>query len=52
VFCTIAFYGILTGIDFIKYVVIGYLYKTLLEVILLPITYRVIKFVKTKELSY
>ena len=52
VFCTIAFYGILTGVDFIKYVVIGYLYKTLLEVILLPITYRVIKFVKTKELSY
>jgi uncharacterized integral membrane protein (TIGR00697 family) len=52
VFCTIAFYGILTGIDFIKYVVIGYLYKTLLEVVLLPITYRVIKFVKAKELSY
>ena len=52
VFCTIAFYGILTGIDFIKYVVIGYLYKTLLEVVLLPVTYRVIKFVKAKELSY
>ena len=52
VFCTIAFYGILTGIDFIKYVVIGYLYKTLLVVFLLPVTYRVIKFVKAKELSY
>lgn len=52
VFCTIAFYGILTGVDFIKYVLIGYLYKTLLEVFLLPITYRVIKFVKSKELSY
>lgn len=52
VFCTIAFYGIITGVDFIKYVVIGYLYKTLLEVLLLPITYKVIKFVKKKELSY
>ena len=52
VFCSIAFYGIITGVDFIKYVVIGYLYKTLLEVLLLPITYKVIKFVKKKELSY
>jgi hypothetical protein len=52
VFCTIAFYGILTGLNFVNYVLVGYLYKTLLEVILLPITYNVIKFVKKKELSY
>ena len=52
VFCTIAFYGIITGADFINYVIVGYLYKTMLEVILLPVTYRVIKFVKQNEPSY
>ena len=52
IFCTIAFYGILTGADFVNYVVVGYVYKTLLEVVLLPITYRVIAFVKANESSY
>lgn len=52
VFCTIAFYGILTGGDFINYVVVGYFYKTLLEVVLLPITYRVVAFVKANETTY
>ena len=52
VFCTIAFYGIITGWDFVNYVLVGYIYKTLLEVVLLPITYNVIKFVKKKEASY
>ena len=52
VFCTIAFYGILTGADFLNYVIVGYFYKTLLEVVLLPITYRVISYVKTNEPTY
>ncbi|MEY3277958.1 MAG: hypothetical protein RLZZ426_444 [Actinomycetota bacterium] len=52
VFCTIAFYGIITGADFINYVVTGYIYKTLLEVVLLPITYPVIAWVKRHEPSY
>ena len=52
VFCTIAFYGIITGWDFVNYVLVGYIYKTLLEVVLLPITYNVIKLVKKKEASY
>ena len=51
-FCTIAFYGILNGADFVNYVVVGYVYKTLLEVVLLPITYRVIANVKTNEPTY
>lgn len=51
-FCTIAFYGILTGADFMNYVVVGYVYKTLLEVVLLPITYRVIAYVKKNEPTY
>jgi len=52
VFCTIAFYGILTGADFVNYVGVGYIYKTLLEVVLLPITYRVIAYVKANEPTY
>ena len=52
VFCTIAFYGIITGADFVNYVVTGYVYKTLLEVVLLPITYPTIAWVKKHEPSY
>jgi uncharacterized integral membrane protein (TIGR00697 family) len=51
-FCTIAFYGIITGNEFINYVVTGYIYKTLLEVLLLPITYRAIAVMKRLEPSY
>ena len=52
VFCTIAFYGIITGGDFLNYVIVGYFYKTLLEVLLLPVTYRVIAHVKANEPTY
>jgi uncharacterized integral membrane protein (TIGR00697 family) len=51
-FCTIAFYGVITGGDFLNYVITGYLYKTLLEVLLLPITYRVIALMKRIEPTY
>ena len=52
VFCTIAFYGVITGGDFITYVIVGFVYKTAVEVILLPVTYRVIAFVKRREPTY
>lgn len=52
VFCTIAFYGIITGAEFANYVIFGYVWKTLLEVVLLPITYPVIRAVKQREPSY
>jgi uncharacterized integral membrane protein (TIGR00697 family) len=52
VFCTIAFYGIITGAEFLNYVIIGYLYKTLLEVVLLPVTYPVIRAIKHREPTY
>lgn len=48
-FCTIAFAGIITGIDFIMYVVLGYLVKVLAEVVLLPVTTRVIARVRLAE---
>ena len=52
VFCTIAFYGVITGADFVIYVLVGYLYKTLLEVVLLPVTYPLIGWVKRREPTY
>lgn len=48
-FCTIAFAGVITGIDFVMYVVLGYLVKVLAEVVLLPVTTRVIKAVRKAE---
>ena len=52
VFCTIAFYGIITGAEFVNYVIVGYVYKTLLEIVLLPITYPVIRAIKRREPTY
>ncbi len=52
IFCTIAFYGVITGGDFLTYVIIGFAYKTIVEIILMPVTYRVIAAVKRREPSY
>ena len=49
VFTFIASLGRLSFEEFLNYLVVGYLYKTALEVLLLPITYRVISIVKTRE---
>jgi len=52
VFCTVAFYGVITGAEFANYVIVGYVYKTLLEVVLLPVTYPVIRAIKRHEPTY
>lgn len=52
VFCTIAFYGVITGGEFLNYVITGYLYKVLVEVVLLPVTYPTIRLVKRYEPDY
>lgn len=52
VFCTIAFYGVITGGEFLNYVIVGYVYKVLVEVVLLPVTYRVIAAIKKSEPTY
>ena len=54
VFCSIAAgaIGINTGRDFLTYVALGWLYKTAVEVIMLPVTYRVIAFIKRHEPTY
>jgi uncharacterized integral membrane protein (TIGR00697 family) len=54
VFCSIAAgaIGISTFGDFLTYVALGWLYKTAVEVIVLPVTYRVIAFIKHREPTY
>lgn len=52
IFCTIAFYGVITGLDFLNYVLVGYVFKVLVEVAVMPITYRVVSAVKRREPSY
>ena len=52
VFCTIAFYGVITGEEFLVYVAFGFAYKTLIEVVLLPVSYAVIGWVKRREPTY
>lgn len=51
-FCTIAFAGILSTRDLINYTLIGYLYKVLVEVVCLPVTYAVIRAIKRREPDY
>lgn len=52
VFCLVAFYGILTGGSMVNYIVVGYVYKVLVEVLVLPLTYRVVRLVKRHEPGY
>jgi queuosine precursor transporter len=54
VFCSIAAgaIGITTARDFITYVLLGWVYKTLVEVVVLPVTYRVISYIKKREPTY
>lgn len=54
VFCSIAAaaIGINTWGDFATYVALGWVYKTLVEVLVLPVTYRVIGFIKRREPTY
>ncbi|MDV8065864.1 queuosine precursor transporter [Rhodococcus sp. IEGM 1366] len=54
IFCSIAagVIGISTWEDFINYVLVGFLWKTLVEILVMPITYRVIAYVKKREPTY
>ncbi len=54
VFCAIAAgaIGITTFGDFVTYTALGWAYKTAVEVVMLPVTYRVIAYVKRHEPTY
>ena len=54
IFCSIAAtaIGIATWGDFVNYVIVGFLWKTGVEVVVMPITYQVIAWVKKREGYY
>jgi uncharacterized integral membrane protein (TIGR00697 family) len=54
VFCAIAAgaIGITTWGDFLTYVALGWVYKTVVEILVLPVTYRVIAYIKRREPTY
>lgn len=52
IFCLVAFGGEMTGTEMINYIVVGFVYKVLVEVLVLPITYQVVKYVKRHEPTY
>lgn len=49
VFALIAFGGILTMGDMVVFILVGWLFKTAVEIVLLPVTYRIISFIKKGE---
>ncbi len=52
-FCFIAFVGVFPSwTELISYTVVGYLYKVAIEVVLLPVTYAVIRAIKVREPGY
>lgn len=51
IFCVVAFGGIVTGGTLVNYILVGYVYKVSVEVLLMPVTYRVIAVVKRREPS-
>ncbi|WP_349827105.1 queuosine precursor transporter [Brevibacterium litoralis] len=52
IFCVVAFAGVIPGWDFVIYIVTGFVYKVAVEVLLMPVTYWVIRLFKQKEPSY
>ncbi|MGI9123774.1 MAG: queuosine precursor transporter [Mycobacterium sp.] len=54
VFCSIAagVIGITSVSDFVAYTALGWFYKTAVEVVMLPVTYRLIAYIKRHEPTY
>ncbi len=49
IFCMVAFYGLITGSQMVNYILVGIAFKVTVETLMLPITYRVIHWLKTRE---
>lgn len=49
IFGLVAFAGILNGTAMVRFIVIGVMFKTAVEVLMLPVTYRVIAWLKKRE---
>jgi hypothetical protein len=48
-FVTIAFWGILPGTLLITVIISNYIFKTAIEILFTPVTYKVVGFLKKKE---
>jgi uncharacterized integral membrane protein (TIGR00697 family) len=48
-FCTIAFAGFMSTKTIINYTVTGYVYKSLIEILMTPVTYKVVHWLKSSE---
>ena len=49
IFCLIAFGGVISGNMMVSYIIVGWIFKTLVEVALLPVTYRILNYLKKSE---
>ena len=52
IFCTIAFAGTITLLELANYTVTGFLYKTAVEILIVPVTLAVIRVLKRLEPTY
>lgn len=52
VFCLVAFAGILSPGAMVNYILVGYVYKVLVEILVMPLTYRAVAWVKRNEPTY
>lgn len=52
IFCVVAWIGVSTAATIANLTVVGFLYKVGVEVVLLPLTYTVIRWVKAHEITY
>lgn len=49
VFALVAFGGILIFKDMVIFILVGWIFKTVVEIVLLPVTYRLIRYIKKAE---
>lgn len=49
IFCMVAFYGLITGAQMVNYILVGIAFKVSVETLMLPVTYRVIRWLKARE---
>ncbi len=49
IFCAIAFGGVISGAEMANYMIVGYAYKLTVEILFLPATYPVIRWVKGSQ---
>lgn len=49
IFCMVAFYGLITSSQMANYILVGIAFKVAVETIMLPVTYRVIAWLKRRE---